>query len=120
MNNRIKGEVIVITGASSGLGEATARHLAAKGAHLVLGARRTDKLQAITKELRPAGAKVEVLTTDVTNAAQVSGIAGVSSARQRTFHQFGIRCRAQGLEPGRYGLQRNEIFRSRHLRRAAP
>ena len=73
-NNNISGKVIVITGASSGLGEATARHLAAQGAALVLGARRTDKLEAIAKDLRAAGAKVEVLTTDVTNAVQVKAL----------------------------------------------
>jgi NADP-dependent 3-hydroxy acid dehydrogenase YdfG len=74
MNNNITGKVIVITGASSGLGEATARHLAAKGALLVLGARRTDKLEAIAKDLRAAGAQVEVLTTDVTSAAQITAL----------------------------------------------
>ncbi len=73
-NNNITGKVIVITGASSGLGEATARHLAARGAVLVLGARRIDKLETIAKELRAAGAKVEVLTTDVTQAAQVKAL----------------------------------------------
>ena len=70
MNNNITGKVIVITGASSGLGEATARHLASKGAVLVLGARRIDKLEAIAKDLRAAGSKVEVLKTDVTKADQ--------------------------------------------------
>jgi NADP-dependent 3-hydroxy acid dehydrogenase YdfG len=74
MNNNITGKVIVITGASSGLGEATARHLAFKGASLVLGARRIDKLEAIARDLRAAGTKVEVLTTDVTNAAQVQAL----------------------------------------------
>ncbi len=74
MNNNIAGKVIVITGASSGLGEATARHLAAKGAHLVLGARRIDNLEAISKELRAQGTKVEVLTTDVTSLAQVKAL----------------------------------------------
>jgi len=74
MNNNITGKVIVITGASSGLGEATARHLAFKGASLVLGARRIDKLEAIARDLRAAGTKVEVLTTDVSNAAQVQAL----------------------------------------------
>lgn len=74
MNNNITGKVIVITGASSGLGEATARHLASKGAVLVLGARRIDKLEAIAKDLRAAGSKVEVLKTDVTKADQVKAL----------------------------------------------
>ena len=51
MSNNISGKVVVITGASSGLGEATARHLAALGARVVLAARRKDKLDALVTEL---------------------------------------------------------------------
>ena len=47
MSNNIEGKVVVITGASSGLGEATARFLSAQGASLVLGARRLDRLRAL-------------------------------------------------------------------------
>lgn len=69
MGNNIEGKVVVITGASSGLGEATARHLAAEGAKLVLGARRLDRLQALAQEIGlPASAAVE---TDVTDSAAV-------------------------------------------------
>ena len=69
MSNNIEGKVVVITGASSGLGEATARHLAGEGAKLVLGARRLDRLQALAEELRlGADAAVE---TDVTDREQV-------------------------------------------------
>ena len=46
MTDNIAGKVIVITGASSGMGEAAARHLAAKGARVVLGARRSDRIEA--------------------------------------------------------------------------
>jgi NADP-dependent 3-hydroxy acid dehydrogenase YdfG len=46
MGNNIEGKVVVITGASSGLGEATARLLGAQGTNFVLGARRLDRLQA--------------------------------------------------------------------------
>jgi len=69
MTNNIEGKVVVITGASSGLGEATVRLLAAKGAKLVIGARRLDRLQALVTELG-LGNKAAV-ETDVTNFEQV-------------------------------------------------
>ncbi len=69
MNNNIEGKVVVITGASSGLGEAAARHLARLGAKLVLGARRLERLQALAKELS-LGIDAAV-QTDVTQYAQV-------------------------------------------------
>jgi len=57
MSNNIEGKVVVITGASSGLGESTARHLATLGATVVLGARRKDRLNAIVKDIEAAGGK---------------------------------------------------------------
>jgi NADP-dependent 3-hydroxy acid dehydrogenase YdfG len=72
--NNIEHKVVVITGASSGLGEATARYLAARGAAVVLGARRTDKLEQIAGEIRTAGGKAEVVATDVTDKQQVQAL----------------------------------------------
>ncbi len=60
------GPIVAITGASSGIGEATARLLATNGASLVLGARRTDRLDLIADELRAHGASVITCSTDVT------------------------------------------------------
>jgi NADP-dependent 3-hydroxy acid dehydrogenase YdfG len=70
MTEGINGKVVVITGASSGLGEAAARRLAQNGAKLVLGARRLDRLQALAKELS-LGADAAV-QTDVTSYAEVT------------------------------------------------
>lgn len=69
MKQGIKDKVVVITGASSGLGEATARHLEEHGAKLVLGARRLERLQALAKELSLGNDAA--VQTDVTDRAQV-------------------------------------------------
>jgi NADP-dependent 3-hydroxy acid dehydrogenase YdfG len=69
MTQGIEGKVVVITGASSGLGEATARLLAKLGAKLALGARRIDRLHALAKELSLG--EGAVLKTDVTQPDQV-------------------------------------------------
>jgi len=69
MTEGIEGKVVVIAGASSGLGEAAARHLAKHGARLVLGARRLERLQALADELALGAAAA--VKTDVTDSAQV-------------------------------------------------
>lgn len=70
MTEGIEGKVVVITGASSGLGEAAARLLSRGGAKLVLGARRVERLQALAKELSLGDGAV--LKTDVTDRNQVT------------------------------------------------
>ncbi|EJL89477.1 short-chain alcohol dehydrogenase [Polaromonas sp. CF318] len=74
MDKNIQGKVVVITGASSGLGEATARHLSKEGATVVLGARRVDRIEALAKELVQAGGKALALATDVTQPEQVKAL----------------------------------------------
>jgi NADP-dependent 3-hydroxy acid dehydrogenase YdfG len=74
MSGGIENKVVVITGASSGLGEATARHLAAQGASVVLGARRTERIDAVAEELTAAGHRAKAVSTDVTNRDQVRNL----------------------------------------------
>ncbi len=66
MTDNITGKTIVITGASSGMGAAAARHLAAKGANVVLGARRTDRTEALVAEITAAGGEAIAVAADVT------------------------------------------------------
>jgi NADP-dependent 3-hydroxy acid dehydrogenase YdfG len=80
-SNKIAGKVVVITGASSGLGEATARYLAERGATVVLGARRVDRLQALVDEIAVGGGEALALATDVTDAAQVQALVDAAVAR---------------------------------------
>ena len=69
--SNIEGKVVVITGASSGLGEATARHLASKGASVFLGARRMARLQTVVADIQRAGGQAAAMQVDVTRRAEV-------------------------------------------------
>ena len=71
MSKNIEGKVVVITGASSGLGEATARHLSAEGATVVLAARRTNRIKSLADEINDNGGKALAFTTDVTKLEQI-------------------------------------------------
>ncbi|GAA0356853.1 SDR family oxidoreductase [Bacillus horti] len=70
----IKGKVVVITGASSGIGEGTARLLAEQGAHVVLGARRLDRLEALVADIQSEGGSAIYQQLDVTDLEQVQAI----------------------------------------------
>jgi NADP-dependent 3-hydroxy acid dehydrogenase YdfG len=67
----VKNKVVAITGASSGIGEATARYLAAKGAKIVIGARRVEHLKLIADEIQVAGGEVRYTPLDVTQKEQM-------------------------------------------------
>jgi hypothetical protein len=71
MSNNIEGKVVVITGASSGLGEASARYLSTQGATVVLGARRHDRIESLARELTARGGTATAVTTNVTDRQQV-------------------------------------------------
>ncbi|ODA68458.1 putative oxidoreductase [Methyloligella halotolerans] len=67
----IEGKVVLITGASSGIGEVTARHLAKQGAKVMLGARRTDNLEKIVKDIKDAGGSAAFKSVDVVKRDEV-------------------------------------------------
>jgi NADP-dependent 3-hydroxy acid dehydrogenase YdfG len=96
MTQGIKDKIVVVTGASSGLGEATARLLSAQGATVVLGARRADRLQALAKDLEGRGGKALALTTDVTRREQIKAL--VDSAVQ-SYGRIDVMINNAGLMP---------------------
>jgi NADP-dependent 3-hydroxy acid dehydrogenase YdfG len=71
----------VVTGASAGIGAATARALAAAGMALVLGARRGDRLAGVCEEIRAAGGRAEPVVTDLRDPAQVDALVEAAVAR---------------------------------------
>ena len=72
--NRIQDKVVIVTGASSGIGEAIAQKLANEGAIVALAARRKDRLAKITDEINDAGGKAAYYAVDVTVRAQVEAL----------------------------------------------
>ena len=96
MSNNIEGKVVVITGASSGLGEATARLLSAQGASVVLGARRVDRIKSLADELTASGGKALAITTDVTHYDQVKRL--VDAAVQK-YGRIDVMINNAGLMP---------------------
>lgn len=93
MSNNIENKVIVITGASSGLGEAAARLLSAQGARVALGARRVDRIQSLAREL---GGGAIAVTTDVTDREQVKRLV---DAAAEAFGRIDVMINNAGLMP---------------------
>jgi NADP-dependent 3-hydroxy acid dehydrogenase YdfG len=96
MSQNVEGKVVVITGASSGLGEATAKILAAQGAIVVLGARRKDRIQALAKELTAGGGKALAVATDVADRQQVKNLV---DAAVEAFGRVDVMINNAGLMP---------------------
>lgn len=96
MTQNIDGKVVVITGASSGLGEATARLLSLQGAHVVLGARRIDRLETLANDIRQHGGQAIALATDVTDRTQVARLV---DAAVQTYGRIDVMLNNAGLMP---------------------
>lgn len=89
-------KVVALTGASSGIGEATARQLAAAGMKVVVGARRTDRLQKLVDDIRAAGGEAEFQALDVTRRDDVEAFIALAEAR---FGRVDVLVNNAGLMP---------------------
>jgi NADP-dependent 3-hydroxy acid dehydrogenase YdfG len=96
VSNNIEGKVIVITGASSGLGEAAARLLSAQGARVVLGARRRDRIEALAEQLTESGGTAISAVVDVADRQQVKNLADTAV---RTLGRIDVMINNAGLMP---------------------
>lgn len=92
----VKGKVVVITGASSGIGEATAKLLAANGAMVMLGARREDRLYKIANEINVNGGRADFRTVDVTKPEDVEALV---KAAQDSFGKVDVIFNNAGIMP---------------------
>src|SRR3954469_9365630 len=94
--SEIQGKVVAITGASSGIGEATARLLAERGAKVILGARRTERLQALATDIHNCGGQAEYHAVEVTSRENVASF--VNFARE-PFGRLDVLVNNAGLMP---------------------
>lgn len=91
-----QNKVVIITGASSGLGEATARRLAKTGAKLMLAARREERLQTLATDIQKEGGTAKYQVTDVTDRAQVEALI---DATQQAYNRIDVLVNNAGLMP---------------------
>jgi NADP-dependent 3-hydroxy acid dehydrogenase YdfG len=96
MTDGIKDKIVVVTGASSGLGEATARLLSARSATVVLGARRVERLETLVKEIDAHGGKALAVATDVTQREQVEALV---DAAMLTYGRIDVMINNAGMMP---------------------
>ncbi|MBN3944232.1 MAG: SDR family oxidoreductase [Nostoc sp.] len=94
--SEIQNKVIIITGASSGLGEATAKRLAASGAKLMLAARREDRLKELVAAIAKSGGTATYQVTDVADRAQVEALAKETLS---TYSRIDVLINNAGLMP---------------------
>ncbi|MEL6354715.1 MAG: SDR family oxidoreductase [Cyanobacteria bacterium J06627_28] len=94
--SEIQDKVVIITGASSGLGEATARRLGKNGAKLMLAARREDRLKGLVEDIEKAGGTAKYQTTDVTDRKAVEALA---KATADAFGKVDVLINNAGLMP---------------------
>lgn len=94
--SQIEGKVVAITGGSSGLGEATARLLAEKGAKVFLGARREDNLKRIVEDIRESGGEADYRAVDVTRRDEIESFADAAVER---FGRIDVLVNNAGLMP---------------------
>ena len=97
--DNITGKVIAVTGASSGIGEATARLLAERGAFVALGARRTDRLDTIVASIEAAGGRAIACEVDVTSAPSVEAFVTRTVAGFRRLDVFVGNAGVSSLSP---------------------
>lgn len=94
--SNIQGKVVIITGASSGIGEATAKELASKGAKLVLAARREDRIKKLQEEIQNSGGQAIYKVTDVTSHEQMEELAEYAL---KEFEKIDVMVNNAGLMP---------------------